>query len=203
MKSKKAKVTKTKSNDVQEAEETIAELDASAEKEAPATGSAVAIFRAKCDTAMSRIKNLSQFRESDAMVDYVFKVGRNLFDTPLDQMPPDSLIRTGGKLTGAFGYLGQKSSYARAERDVFEQKASEVSKEIVLKNLSDGRYKVTEAKARAELEIAELTEFVIQKEAEKNQWENIVEATQAMVSFIQSAIKVKESERYHTKMSAQ
>jgi hypothetical protein len=164
--------------------------------EAPVVSSAVAIFRAKCETAMAKVNNLKEFRESDAMVDYVFKVGHDLFDRPLDQMTPDSLIRIGGKLTGAYAYMGQKSSYARAERDVYEQKASEVAKEIVLKYLSDGKYKVTHAKAKAEVEISELTEFVIQKTAEKNQWENIVEATQAMVSFIQSAIKVKEGERY-------
>lgn len=162
----------------------------------PRVSNAVAIFRAKCETALAKVNNLDQFRASDQMVDYVFRVGRQLFDTPLDQLQPDALIRTGGKLTGAYAYLGQKSAYSRAERDVYEQKANEVSKELVLKYLADGKYKVTEAKARVEIEIAELTEFVIQKEAAKSQWENIVEASQAMVSFIQSAIKVKEGERF-------
>jgi hypothetical protein len=195
---------KTKTKDEENIEQAFNELEGEKPEvigniHEPIKGSAVAIFREKCDIAMARIKNLKQFRESDTMVDYVFRVGRQLFDTPLDQMPPDSLIRTGGKLTGAFGYLGQKSSYARAERDVYEQKASEVSKEIVLKYLSDGRYKVTQAKAEAELETSELHEFVITKDAEKNQWENLIEATQSMISFIQSAIKVKESERFHSK----
>jgi hypothetical protein len=142
---------------------------------------------------MSKISSIQQFRDQDEMVNYIFSVGRSLFDTPLDKQNTDFLLRTGGKLVGAFAYLGQKSSFARAERDVFDQKCNEVEKELVLKKLSeDTKYKVTQAKAIVSAEIEELKEFVIQKDIAKNQWENITEACQTMVMFIQSTIKVKE-----------
>ena len=158
---------------------------------------AVSIFKQKCETALTKINNLQQFRESDPMVDFVFKIGRELFDTPLDKLTPDHLLRIGGKLTGAYAYLGQKSSYARAERDVYEQKLNETEKELTLKYLNDeAGYKVTKIKAMVVAEVDELKEFVIQKDASKNQWENITDATDKMVSFIQSAIKVKEGERF-------
>jgi len=158
---------------------------------------AVRIFRAKCETALAKVNNLQQFREADAMVDYVFKVGRELFDTPLDKQNTDRLIRTGGKLTGAYVYLGQKSSYARAQRDVYAQKASEMEKERLLELLRDGE-KVTEARSKVAFEMTELQEYVIQMDVAKNQWENITEAVEKMVSFIQSAIKVKEGERFQS-----
>ena len=132
------------------------------------------------------------------MVDFVFKIGHVLFDTPLDRQNTDQLIRDGGKLTGAYVYLGQQSSYARAQRDIYAQKASEMEKERLLE-LIEGGTKVTEARSKVAAEMSELQEFVIQFDAAKNQWENITEATEKMVSFIQSAIKVKEGERYHSR----
>lgn len=157
---------------------------------------AVRAFREKCDAALAEIGNVDQFRQSDEMVDFVFRVGRSLFDEPLDQLTPDRLIRMGGKLTGAYAYLGQKSARARAERDVYEQKADEVEKELVLEFVRGKQYKVTEAKARASVEMEGLHAQVIQKESAKNQYESIANATQTMIMFIQSAIRVKENEQY-------
>lgn len=163
--------------------------------EEPKRGNVVELFKAKCETAMNKISKLEEFRQSDPMVDFVFKVGRELFDTPLDRQSPDKLLHYGGKLVGAYPYLGQKSSYARAERDVYEAKLKETEKELFL-TMVDGKYKVTEIKARVSAEVEIISEFVLQKEAEKNQWENITEACQAMFSFCQSALRVKEGERF-------
>ena len=162
---------------------------------------AVRMFREKCEVAMAKINDIGTFRESDEMVDFIFKIGRSLFDTPLDLQQTDQLIRTGGKLTGAYAYLGQKSARARAERDVYLQKCDEVEKELVLEFVRGKQYKVTEAKARASAEMQELQEQVIQKDATKNQWESITNATSTMIMFIQSAIKVKENERYSSSRS--
>lgn len=159
--------------------------------------SSVRLFRAKVEVAMQRVKSIEQFRGSDTMVDYVFKVGRELFDTPLDQQDVAKLIRTGGRLTGVYVYLGQRSAHARAERDVYEQKKDEVEKEMLLVQLNSGT-KVTEARAKVAGDVADLSQFVIEKDVAKNQWENITDAVEKMVSFIQSAIKVKEGERFQS-----
>lgn len=152
-------------------------------------------FRDKTQEAMQKINDVQGFRNSDTMVDYVFKIGRELFDTPLDQHNTGKLIRDGGRLTGVYAYLGQQSAYARAQRDVFQQKATEVEKERLIAHMRAGT-KITEARAKVQLEITELNELVIEKEIGKNQWENITDAVEKMVSFIQSAIKVKEGERF-------
>ena len=156
----------------------------------------VKTFREKTQIAMARIKSLDAFRESDPMVDLVFATGRRLFQEPLDRMSVGNLLTTGGKLTGAYAYLGQMSARARAERDVYRQKLDEVEKELMMEHLKDGKYKVTQARAQISQQVAEIQELVNLKEAEKNQWENVTEATNTMIMFIQSAIKVKENEKF-------
>lgn len=156
----------------------------------------VRTFREKTQIAMARIKTLDAFRETDTMVDLVFTLGRRLFSEPLDKMNVGNLLTMGGKLTGAYAYLGQMSARARAERDVYRQKLDEVEKELMLDHLRDGKYKVTQARAHIAKEVTEIQELVNLKEAEKNQWENVTEATSTMIMFIQSAIKVKENEKF-------
>lgn len=156
---------------------------------------AMTLFKDKAESAMAKISSLQEFRDADPMVDFVFKVGRELFEMPLDRQTPDRLLQQGGKLVGAYPYLGQKMAYARARRDVYEAKLKEVEKELFLRYVND-RYKVTEVKARVSEEVQSITELVLQMEAEKNQWENITEACQAMFSFCQSALRVKEGERF-------
>lgn len=158
---------------------------------------AVVLFRKRCEDALSKVNNIQEFRDDDAMVNYVFMVGKNLFDKPLDLMSTDHMLRTGGRLSGVYVYFGQKSARARAERDVYAQKASELEKERLLALMGKG-IKVTEARSMVAAELVELHELVIVKNIEKNRWENITEAVEKMVSFIQSAIKVKEGERYQS-----
>lgn len=162
---------------------------------------AVALFRRKTQKAMAKIESLDEFKASDAMVKYVFDIGRSMFDTDLDRLAEPWLIKTGGRLTGVYAYLGNRAARARAERDVYLQKSEEVEAELMVEYLKDGEYKVTGARAQIKVECTELREFVTLKELEKNNFENLLNATDKMVSFIQSAIRVKEAERYKTKMS--
>lgn len=154
-------------------------------------------FKQKCTDAVAKIQGIDAFRESDAMVGEVLRAGKWLFQTPLDRVSPDTLLRIGGKLVGAYAYLGQKSSRARAERDVYEQKLDETEKELTLQYL-DGEYKVTEVRALVARDVAELKEFVLEKEVSKNNMEHIVSACQTMVMFIQSALKSKEGEKFNS-----
>ena len=156
---------------------------------------ALSSFQLKCSVAMSKIRNYKQFEGDEEMVKLIMDTGRTLFEKDLDAMTPAILIRLGGKLAGVFGYLGQRSSYARAERDVYEQKAREVEKELLLSRL-DEKYKVTEARAIISSQMSELEEMVSVKEAEKLQWESIVESCQTMLMFIQSALKTKQAEGF-------
>lgn len=158
---------------------------------------AVRNFRRKTELALSRIQDIEAFREADTMVEYVFATGKKLFEIELDKHTTDSLLRTGGKLTGAYVYFGQKYAHARAIRDVYSQKASETEKELLLEKIQEG-VKVTEARSEVASEVSEVMDLVNMADAAKNQWENITEATEKMVSFIQSAIKVKQAEHFQS-----
>lgn len=160
---------------------------------------AMTMFREKTNIAISRMKNLEEFRDSDPMVDFVFATGRSMFDKPLDQMAPQWLINTGGRLTGVYAYLGNKAARARAQRDIYEQKRDEVMARISLDEYPETE-KITVARAKAKVEVAEIDEIVSIMEYEKNNYENIMQATQTMIVFLQSAIKVKEGERYRGDM---
>jgi len=154
-------------------------------------------FRMKVEAALKQVKSVADFRKSDEIVDYVITQGSELFRTRLDQQDTSYLVRVGAKLSGAYAWLGQQAAYARAERDVFEQKLGEVEKELTLKYLNnEAGYKVTKVRALIAADVQELKNFVIMKEATKNQWENILAACEKMVGFVQSAIKVKEGERF-------
>lgn len=162
---------------------------------------ALKLFRAKTETAMAKIQEVADFRK-DEMVDYVFKIGDWLFQNDLDIIGEASLVKTGGKLTGVYAYLGNKSARARAERDVFEQKRDEVFNDLVIEKYPDSN-KIMLARAEAKSETAELEEFIISKELDKNNFENLMNAVDKMTSFIQSAIKVKEGERFKSSRSYQ
>ncbi len=155
-------------------------------------------FRKSVDEAISKIKSLEQFRESDNMVDYVFKIGREMFDKPLDIRSVAWLIDTGGRLTGVYAYLGNKASRARAIRDIYEQKIDEETAKITIEAYRDADSKIMLSKAIAKKQVAELREFLVIAEQEKNNWENLLAATEKLISFAQSAIKVKESERFRS-----
>lgn len=152
-------------------------------------------FQDKVSDALKEIKTIEAFRENDKIVDYVLTVGRELFEKPLDVRGVDYLMRIGSRLAGSLAYLGQKASNSRAERDVYEQKMDEIEKEMFLEMVNN-KYKVTEIRAKISAEVSVLKTFVIQKESEKNQYENILEATRSMLMFCQSAIKIKEGELY-------
>ena len=160
---------------------------------------AVKLFREKTEASMAKIKKIEEFRESDEHIDYVFKVGEWLFQQNLDQMAEGTLLRIGGKLNGVYAYLGNQSSYARAERDVYEAKRDEVLNELTVDYYSGSDDKISYARARAKKETAELTDFVIEKEHQKNNLEHLVEACRTMIMYTQSTLSSKKNERYVSK----
>jgi hypothetical protein len=156
-------------------------------------------YKNKIDLTIAKIGTIEDFRKSDIMIDYIFETGRKLFEKPLDQWTAENLVAVGGRLSGVYGYLGQKSSRARTERDIFEQKLDEILNERTVNNYSLMDDKITLARAQAKIEVAELKELVILKELEKNNWENITDACQTMIMFIQSTLKIKQAERFINK----
>lgn len=147
--------------------------------------------------AIRDLKDKDQFQEEDEMVAKVFEIGGELFEKDLDKMSEGKLIKKAGKLSGAYSRLSQKASKKRAERDVAEQKKEEYYREELLKYKQDTDT-VTEAKSKAKLAVKELSEEITKLNYQKNNYENIAKACDRMVGFIQSALKVKQNERYRS-----
>lgn len=156
---------------------------------------AMRLFKIKTEASLSRIKNQQDFRQ-DKMVNAVFVSAHELFSTKLDQASTAWLLNRGGQLTGIYAYLGNLSADARAKRDIFEQKRDEVMSEFIV-NSQDT--KITRARSQAKLDVAELDDFVIEAEHDKNNLENLLNATERMIGFIQSAIKTKDGDRFRSR----
>ncbi len=161
------------------------------------------MYKRKVEKALESLEKEHEEFKAQPMVDFTLKIATWLFDkgevNEIDKVAEASLIRTGVRLTGAYGYFGNKAAYARAERDVYEQKADEVLATLLLEYI-DESYKVTEARSRAKQEMSEagLTEAVIAKELVKNDWENLMSATDKMISFIQTTLSYRKNEQYRS-----
>ena len=142
-------------------------------------------------------ESLDQFRQKDPMIDFIFKVGKELFTTPLDQRSPDYLINVGGKLTGAYAYLSQKATEARATRDTIAQQRDEEMGKLMLDYVGEGQ-KITVARQNAKSETIKFDKLLIKLDEEKNRWEGVLGACEKMISFIQSAIKIKQTEHFNS-----
>lgn len=156
----------------------------------------IAQYKNDVAEAFTKIKTLDELRAENNMVNEVFLISRKIFDNDLDTMSLGWLLSNGGKLASIYAYLGNKYAVARAERDIYEQKKDEVLNRLTTEYYGDSESKITLARARAKLEIASIEEMITIKEYEKKSMENLLSATERLVGFIQSAIKVKQSEKY-------
>jgi len=153
-------------------------------------------FDESVSKTLSMCEDLNTFKEKDEHIAKVFEISDWLIGKDLDIMSENDLLRGGGRLSGIYTYLGNWTSRARTERDVYEQQLSEVLNKLTTDLYGESGEKITLARARAKQEVSDLEKLVIIKESEKNNYENLMNATQSMISFFQSAIKVKQGERY-------
>jgi hypothetical protein len=145
--------------------------------------------------SMAEIPTVENLQETDEMVKMLFKYSREILETGLDRMSPDELLKIGGRLAGMYAYFGQKSSYARAERDIAVSTYKQVKEALVLARLSSNKdYKVTHAKASAVDDLKDEENDTIRLDAIKNQWESITDSTKTLILFIQSALAIKKGE---------
>lgn len=145
--------------------------------------------------AMTEIPTIEHLQETDEMIKMMFRYSREILETGLDVMSPDELLKIGGRLAGMYAYFGQKSAYARAERDIALSTYKQVKEALVLARLTDNKeYKVTHAKASAVDDLKDEENDTVRLEAVKNQWESITDSTKTLILFIQSALAIKKGE---------
>tara|TARA_R100001086_G_scaffold118472_2_gene60887 strand:- start:972 stop:1490 length:519 start_codon:yes stop_codon:yes gene_type:complete len=154
------------------------------------------------DAVKANLKKMVRADEAfikEEMVTYIFNTAHWLFSTPADQVGEDELLRVGGHLTGAYAYFGNRAAMARAERDLYLQKRDDI-KDQLISEYTDDDYKVTKARTEASKEIADsgINEQVTEKELTKNDWEYLMNATDKMISFIQTTLSYRKSEKFRS-----
>lgn len=153
-------------------------------------------FEEKIDKTLSAVEDLDSFKGKDKLIKNVFEISDWLINKNLDELNEGMLLRAGGRLSGIYTYLGNYASRARAERDVYEQQIGEELSRLTTELYGEAESKITLSRARAKEMVAPLEKVLIMKEQEKNNYENLMNACQSMISFIQSAIKVRQGERF-------
>ena len=153
-------------------------------------------FDEKIEKTLAFIEDTETFKEKDKLIKNVFEISDWVINKNLDELSESTLLRAGGRLSGIYTYLGNWASRARAERDVYEQQLSEELNRLTIELYSDAENKITLSRAKAKEMVGPLEKLLIIKENEKNNYENLMNACQSMISFIQSAIKVKQGERF-------
>lgn len=153
-------------------------------------------FQKSVKASMLNIKTLDEMRKEDKMVDEVYRVSREIFDKDLDTMALPFLISNGGRLASIRAYLGNKYARARAERDFLEQKKDEVLNRLTAEYYGEAENKITLARSRAKQETADIEELIVISEFEKKSMEELLNSLDRLIGFIQSAIKVKQSDNF-------
>jgi len=146
------------------------------------------------ETKLKNIKNLDKLEADDPNVNSILTELRELYARKMDSIDEHELLNIGGKLLGLYTSIGVTSSIVRAKRDAAEQAYDELLAAMIIDN-KKGDTNITEARAIAKGEMQQFTQEVIKAEQVKNAYESITNATDKSISFIQSAIKVKQSER--------
>lgn len=152
-------------------------------------------FKQSVEASMMNIQSLDDFKNDDKMVMMVYDISRDIFEHDLDTMSMSWLISNGGRLSSVRAYFGNRYAESRAKADMLEQKRDEeVNKRSTLYYGEEN--KITLARARAKEETSEIGELIVVAEFEKKRMEELLNSLDRLIGFIQSAIKVKQSERF-------
>lgn len=146
------------------------------------------------ESKMRNIKTLQQLEAEDENVKNILKELRTIYSKQMDAIHDHELLNIGGKLLGLYASIGVTTANKRAERDAIEQSYEELLAARTLEN-KVGETNITEARAMAKDEMSEITGDLITKEQAKNAYEAITDAAEKTITFIQSAMRVKQSER--------
>lgn len=151
---------------------------------------------------LASLKSKEQIEDVDQSVAEVMKVCREIYKQNMDTLGEHNLLRYGGQLLGHYANIGVTTSLKRAERDAHEQTYEEMlsSLTIMYKSSDTG---ITEARSMAKNGLGEFSAAVIEAEQVYKAYEAISEATKMTIMFLQSAIRVKSTERVNTKFEGE
>jgi hypothetical protein len=148
---------------------------------------------------LSQIKTLKDLEVQDKSVESVMTLCRNLYKRGLDTYHGDELIRIGGELQGFYVSLGVTTAHKRAERDSHETSYDELLSLMTTFN-KDTETGITEARNIAKTQCAESRDKAIIAEYEYRAYEAVLDSCRSTISFIQSALKQLQEEKYKSKI---
>lgn len=143
---------------------------------------------------LANIKGLKEIEQSDKTVKIVLDVMRGFYADSLDNKSEAELLEAGGKFLGCLANIGVTATIKKAENKASEQAYDELLSAMTIMNKTDD-VGITEARSMAKDQLKELGTDIIAKEQERGVYEAILSATERTTSLIQSAIKVRLSER--------
>ena len=156
-------------------------------------------WRTLMDAKLANIKTLKQLMAEDQNVDEIVQALRELYRHKIDTVPLLILSTLGAKIIGNKLSVATTTSIKRAERDASEQSYEELLSSVTLMN-KIGEVGVTEARAIAKEQLGEFATEILWREQHKNSYEAVVNSADTIVSFIQSIIKIRLSERTGTRL---
>ena len=154
-------------------------------------------YTQKREDLMGKMQNLKEFEASDKVIGYMFEICRQVLSKPGDFQSVNWLMDRGAKLAAYHAYLTGKATEAWAEYKTAEVAFKSVKDGLMLALKNDSAT-VTEARAQAGRETAEVEVDVLAKEQRFRNYDSAVRTVDKMVSFIQSTLRQKEAERVKT-----
>ena len=149
---------------------------------------------------IKKMQTLAQFEKSDESVGKIFEIAREVLLKPINMTNTQFLLLNGGQLAGYYGYLMIKGNEAWGEYKSAEIAFREVRDALILANKKE-RETITEAKASAGRDTANIEIDVIVREKRSRDFEAAARWCQSMLSFIQSTLRQIENERNHLKIA--
>lgn len=151
---------------------------------------------------LSQIKTLKDLEAEDVSVKSIMTICRDLYKRGLDTYHGDELIRIGGQLQGFYVSLGVTSAHKRAERDANQSSYDELVSVMTTFN-KDNETGITEARNMAKNQCAESYDKYIVSEYEYRAYDAVLDACRSTISFIQSALKQLQEEKFTKKLQDQ
>ena len=149
---------------------------------------------------LANIKGLKEIEQADKTVKIVLEVMRGFYADSLDNKSEAELLEAGGKFLGCLANIGATATVKKAEHKASEQAYDELLSAMTVMNKSED-IGITEARSMAKDQLKEIGADIIVKEQLRGLYETILSATDRTTSLIQSAIKVRLSERAGNRFS--
>ena len=156
-------------------------------------------YQKRRDALLETIDSLKDFEASDRSVGFVFTVAREILANPADFQGVAWLLRKGAELTAYFSYLEGTANVMDARYKVAEVAHTDVRNGVAIA-LRNDEVKYTEARALAAQGTVESEVDVIKQELLAKNYATAAKVAEKMVSYIQSTLRQKESERHNIKL---